>query len=32
MSAVEKIVGKADVGFYTKEKPGIGQALKGRLL
>jgi hypothetical protein len=30
--ASEKIVGKADVGFYPKEKPGMGQALKGQLI
>ncbi len=28
----ESIVGKAAVGFYPKEKPGMGQALKGQLL
>lgn len=28
----ETIVGKGDVGFYPKEKPGMGQALKGQLL
>ena len=32
MDALEKVVGKADVGFYPKEKPGMGQALKGQLL
>jgi hypothetical protein len=32
MSALEKVVGKADVGFYPKEKPGMGQALKGQLI
>lgn len=28
----ETIVGKGAVGFYPKEKPGMGQALKGQLL
>ena len=28
----ENVVGKADVGFYPKEKPGMGQALKGQLI
>ena len=28
----ENVVGKADVGFYPKEKPGMGQALKGELI
>ena len=28
----ENIVGKADVGFYPKEKPGMGQALKGQFI
>jgi hypothetical protein len=28
----EDVVGKADVGFYSKEKPGMGQALKGQLI
>jgi hypothetical protein len=28
----ENIVGKAAVGFYPKEKPGMGQALKGQLI
>jgi hypothetical protein len=28
----ENVVGKADVGFYPKEKPGMGQSLKGQLL
>jgi hypothetical protein len=28
----EIIVGKAVVGFYPKEKPGMGQALKGELI
>ncbi len=28
----ENIVVKADVGFYPKEKPGMGQALKGQLI
>ena len=28
----ETIVGKCAVGFYPKEKPGMGQALKGQLL
>jgi hypothetical protein len=28
----ENVVGKADVGFYPKEKPGMGQALKGQLV
>jgi hypothetical protein len=32
MGALEKVVGKADVGFYPKEKPGMGQALKGQLI
>lgn len=32
MGALEKIVGKADVGFYPKEKPGMGQGLKGQLI
>jgi len=32
MSSSESIVGKADVGFYPKEKPGMGQALKGQLI
>ena len=32
MHLSENIVGKADVGFYRKEKPGMGQALKGQLI
>jgi hypothetical protein len=28
----ERIVGKGSVGFYPKEKPGMGQALKGQLI
>ena len=28
----EAVVTKADVGFYPKEKPGMGQALKGQLI
>jgi hypothetical protein len=32
MNTLERIVGKADVGFYPKEKPGMGQALKGQLI
>jgi hypothetical protein len=28
----ENVAGKADVGFYPKEKPGMGQALKGQLV
>jgi hypothetical protein len=28
----ESVVGKVAVGFYPKEKPGMGQALKGELL
>jgi hypothetical protein len=32
VSSSEKVVGKADVGFYPKEKPGMGQALKGELI
>lgn len=32
MSVLERVVGKADVGFYPKEKPGMGQALKGQLI
>ena len=32
MHLSENIVGKADVGFYSKEKPGMGQALKGQLI
>ncbi len=32
MRLSENIVGKADVGFYPKEKPGMGQALKGQLI
>jgi hypothetical protein len=28
----EEVVGKADAGFYPKEKPGMGQALKGQLI
>lgn len=28
----ETVVAKADVGFYPKEKPGMGQALKGQLI
>jgi hypothetical protein len=32
MHLSENIVGKADVGFYPKEKPGMGQALKGQLI
>jgi hypothetical protein len=28
----ENVVGKADVGFYPKEKPGMGQAMKGQLI
>ena len=26
------MVGKAEVGFYEKEKPGMGQAAKGQLI
>jgi hypothetical protein len=26
------MVAKVDVGFYPKEKPGMGQALKGQLI
>jgi hypothetical protein len=29
---VEEVVAKAEVGFYPKEKPGMGQALKGQML
>ena len=32
LSSQEKVVGKVDVGFYSKEKPGMGQALKGQLI
>ena len=32
MSSSEEVVGKAAVGFYPKEKPGMGQALKGELI
>jgi len=32
VSSLEKVVGRADVGFYPKEKPGMGQALKGQLI
>jgi hypothetical protein len=28
----ERIVGNGAVGFYPKEKPGMGQALKGQLI
>jgi hypothetical protein len=28
----EAVVAKADVGFHPKEKPGMGQALKGQLI
>jgi hypothetical protein len=28
----EKVLAKANVGFYPKEKPGMGQALKGQLI
>ncbi|MCX6649154.1 MAG: hypothetical protein NTV61_07170 [Candidatus Bathyarchaeota archaeon] len=28
----ENIVAKVEVGFYPKEKPGMGQAMKGQLL
>jgi hypothetical protein len=28
----ERVVGKGAVGFYPKEKPGMGQALKGQLI
>ena len=28
----ETVVGKGAVGFYPKEKPGMGQALKGQLV
>ena len=28
----ESILAKADVGFYPKEKPGMGQAFKGQLI
>lgn len=31
-SLSENVVGKADVGFYPKEKPGMGQAMKGQLI
>ena len=30
--ASEQVVAKADVGFHPKEKPGMGQALKGQLI
>ena len=32
MSSLERFAGKADVGFYPKEKPGMGQAAKGQLI
>ena len=32
MHLSENIVGTADIGFYPKEKPGMGQALKGQLI
>ena len=32
LDSTENIVVKADVGFYPKEKPGMGQAMKGQLL
>jgi len=32
VSSSESVVWKADVGFYPKEKPGMGQALKGQLI
>jgi hypothetical protein len=32
VNSLEKTVGKADVGFYPKEKPGMGRALKGQLI
>ena len=28
----EKVLAKANVGFYPKEKPGMGQVLKGQLI
>jgi hypothetical protein len=28
----ENVVGKVNAGFYPKEKPGMGQALKGQLI
>lgn len=28
----ENVVAKVEVGFYPKEKPGMGQALKGQLI
>jgi hypothetical protein len=28
----ENVVGKASVGFHPKEKPGMGQALKGQMI
>ena len=28
----ENVAGKAEVGFYEKEKPGMGQAAKGQLI
>lgn len=28
----ENVAGKAEVGFYDKEKPGMGQAAKGQLI
>ena len=31
-SVAERVVGKVDVGFHPKEKPGMGQALKGQLI
>ena len=32
MSGLEEVAGKAEVGFYPKEKPGMKQALKGQLV
>jgi hypothetical protein len=31
-SVSERVMGKADVGFHPKEKPGMAQALKGQLI
>lgn len=32
MDSTENVVAKVEVGFYPKEKPGMGQAMKGQLI
>jgi hypothetical protein len=32
LDSTENVVAKVEVGFYPKEKPGMGQAMKGQLI